>query len=194
METKDFLDRILTNARSGDRFTDKPVTDADLKAIYDYMRWGPTSSNCSPARFVFAKSKEALEAVAATASNTNAKTILSAPVCAIIAYDLKFFENLGELFPANPDASKWMASSEQVAFETAFRNGTLQGAYFILAARALGWDCAPMSGFKKDALDEAFFAGTSWRTNFICPFGVVDPESYPPRPPRLDFDRACEIR
>ncbi len=186
------LDTIFRNARSQNKWFDKPVSSAMLMAVYDLMRFGPTSANCSPARFVFAVSKAAKERLAAHCSPGNAPKVLAAPATVIIGYDLDFAERLPKLFPHNQDAKNWF---KDLALEhaTAFRNGTLQGAYFIIAARALGLDCGPMSGFNNEAVDKAFFAGTRIKSNFICSVGHGDPSGVFARSPRLSFDEACRL-
>ena len=186
------LDTIFRNARTQNKWFDKPVSPAVLMAIYDLMRIGPTSANCSPARFVFAVSKAAKEKLAAHCSPGNAPKVLAAPATVIIGYDLDFAARLPSLFPHNQDAKNWFKDPvlEQA---TAFRNGTLQGAYFIIAARALGLDCGPMSGFNNDAVDKEFFAGTRIKSNFICSVGHGDPSGVFARSPRLSFDEACRL-
>jgi len=186
------LDTIFRSARSQNKWSDKPVSTALLMAVYDLMRMGPTSANCSPARFVFLTTPEAKERLAQHASPANQPKIRSAPATAVIGYDLDFAQRLPALFPHAPEAKNWFADPavEQV---TAFRNGTLQGAYFIVAARALGLDCGPMSGFNNAKVDEEFFAGTRVKSNFICSVGYGDPSGLFARSPRLDFDDACKI-
>ncbi len=186
------LDTIFRSARSQNKWTDKPVSTALLMALYDLLRMGPTSANCCPARFVFLTTADAKERLAKHASPGNAPKIRSAPVTAIIGYDLDFAQHLPKLFPHDQTAKTWFTAPavEQV---TAFRNGTLQGAYFIVAARALGLDCGPMSGFDNAKVDEEFFAGTRIKSNFICSIGHGDPSGVFARSPRLDFDEACKI-
>ena len=186
------FDTIFRSARTQNKWFDKPVSPAMLMAIYDLMRFGPTSANCSPARFVFAISKEAKERLAAHCAPGNAPKVRAAPVTAIVGYDLDFAERLPKLFPHNQDAKNWF--KDPVLEETtAFRNGTLQGAYFIIAARALGLDCGPMSGFNNAAVDKEFFAGTRIKSNFICSVGHGDPSGVFARSPRLSFDEACRL-
>lgn len=186
------FDTIFRNARTQNKWFDKPVSPAMLMAIYDLMRFGPTSANCSPARFVFAVSQEAKERLAAHCAPGNAPKVRAAPVTAIVGYDLDFAERLPKLFPHNQDAKNWF--KDPVLEETtAFRNGTLQGAYFIIAARALGLDCGPMSGFNNAAVDKEFFAGTRIKSNFICSVGHGDPSGVFARSPRLSFDEACRL-
>jgi 3-hydroxypropanoate dehydrogenase len=186
------LDRIFRGARTQNKWLDKPVSNALLMAVYDLMRMGPTSANCSPARIVFATSKEAKEKLAAHCSAANAPKVLSAPATAIIGYDLDFAQRLPVLFPHNQDAKNWF-TNPAVEQTTAFRNGSLQGAYFIIAARALGLDCGPMSGFNNEAVDKDFFAGTRVKSNFICSVGHGDTSGLFERSPRLSFDEACKI-
>jgi nitroreductase len=188
----DALDVIFRQARTQNKWQDKPVSRALLMAVYDLMRWGPTSANVSPARFLFVESDEARKRLAALASEGNRPKILSAPVTAIIGYDLGFAQHLPRLFPHNLDATNWF-KNPQLAETTAFRNGTLQGAYFMIAARALGLDCGPMSGFDNARVDREFFAGTEIKSNFICSIGYGDPSGVFARSPRFDFDEACQI-
>jgi 3-hydroxypropanoate dehydrogenase len=186
------LDRIFRSARSFNQWTDKPVSQALLMAVYDLTRLGPTSANCSPARFIFLTTTEAKERLAKYASSANASKIRSAPATAIIGYDLDFAQRLPKLFPRDQTAKNWFAKLE-VEQATAFRNATLQGAYFMIATRALGLDCGPMSGFDNAKVDAEFFAGTRVKSNFICSVGYGDPAGLLPRDPRLDFDEACKL-
>lgn len=186
------LDLIFREARTYYSWDETPVSDADLHALYDLVKMGPTSANASPARFIFASSPEAKAKLAATASDANAPKILAAPVTVIIGFDNKFYDKLPELFP-HADARSWFSGNAAVARETAFRNSSLQGAYLIIAARALGWDTGPMSGFDKDAVDKAFWAGTDVETNFICSLGKGTTEKLFPRSPRLAFEDAAAI-
>lgn len=187
------LDQIFRTARTQNGWQDKGVSETLIRAVYDLMRFGPTSANCSPARLVFAASAEAKEKLAALATPGNAPKILAAPVTVIIGHDLKFYERIPELFPHNPAAKDWFAGNEKLAETTAFRNGTLQGAYLIVAARALGLDCGPMSGFDNAKVDAAFFSGTTVKSNFICSLGYGDPAKVFGRSPRLSFEDACRI-
>ena len=186
------LATIFRSARTQNKWHDKPVSTALLMAIYDLMRMGPTSANCSPARVVFASSSDAKERLAAHCSPTNAPKVRTAPVTAIIGYDLDFAQRLPKLFPHNQDAMNWFTEPLHVE-TTAFHNGSLQGAYFIIAARALGLDCGPMSGFDNAAVDKEFFAGTRIKSNFICSVGHGNPSGVFARSPRLSFDEACRI-
>lgn len=186
------LDAIFREARTQNAWRDQPVTDADLHAIFDLAKMGPTSANCSPARFVFLRSTEAKEKLRPALSAGNLAKTLSAPVVAVVAYDPKFYDQLPKLFP-HADARSWFASSEALAEETAFRNSSLQGAYFIVAARALGIDTGPMSGFDKPTVDAAFFAESGWKSNFLVNLGHGDPSGLSPRSPRFAFVEACQI-
>ncbi|MEI9885648.1 MAG: malonic semialdehyde reductase [Rhizomicrobium sp.] len=186
------LDIVFRSARTQNKWQDRPVSQTLLMAVYDLLRLGPTSANCSPARFLFLTTPEAKERLAKYASGSNAPKIRSAPATAIIGYDLDFAQKLPVLFPHDQTAKTWFADP-QVEQATAFRNGTLQGAYFIVAARALGLDCGPMSGFNNAKVDEEFFAGTRVKSNFICSVGYGDPSGIFPRSPRLSFDEACKI-
>jgi 3-hydroxypropanoate dehydrogenase len=156
------------------------------------MKWGPTSANTSPARFVFVKSKEGKEKLLPCMSPGNVDKTKAAPVTVIVAQDLEFYEKLPTLFP-HVDARSWFKGKPAFIESTAFRNSTLQGGYFIIAARALGLDCGPMSGFDNAKVDAAFFAGTSWKSNFVCNLGYGDSAQLHPRNPRLDFNEACRI-
>lgn len=183
------LHQLFLSARTFNGYTDQPVDSAQLEAIWDLMKMGPTSANCLPARLVWCTSPEAKEALAACAGGTNPDKIRAAPVSVVIGMDTEFFEYLPEFFP-HADARSWFASNAALAEATAFRNSSLQGAYFILAARALGLDTGPMSGFNPAAVDAAFFADTpTIRTNFISTLGYGDPATIFPRSPRPEFAR-----
>ena len=186
------LDALFGAARTHSVWQDKPVTDAQLHALYEAMRWGPTSANCSPARIVFVKSAEAKDKLLACADAGNLEKIRTAPVTGIIAMDLRFYDQLPALFP-HADARSWFVGNDAKIEATAFRNSSMQGAYLILAARALGLDCGPMSGFDADKLNAAFFAGTALKANFLCNLGYGDTTKLNPRLPRLAFDDACRI-
>ena len=188
----DALDILFREARTFDAFLDTPVPDDLLKQAYDLARMTPTSANCQPMRILFVRSTEAKERMAPALSSTNREKSVRAPVTAIIAHDLEFYENLPRLYHV-PGAEKWFTGQEGLIAETAFRNGSLQGACFMLAARAVGLGVGPMSGFDGTKIDEAFFVGTSWRSNFLCNLGFGDPSTLPPRDPRLKFDEACRI-
>lgn len=188
------LDTIFRDARSFNAWTDKPVSDDMLKELYDLMKMGPTSANCSPARIVFVRSDEAKEKLMPALLPQNQGKTKEAPVCAIIGYDLEFYEKIPELFPHNPDARNWFAGNDPLIQETAFRNSSLQGAYFMIAARSLGLDCGPMSGFDPEAVNKAFFPDGKVKANFICNIGYGDPSrELFERSPRLAFDDACSI-
>jgi 3-hydroxypropanoate dehydrogenase len=186
------LDQLFRTARTHNGWLPKAVSDDELRAIYELMKWAPTSANCSPARIVFVRSREAKERLRPALSPGNLEKTMAAPVTAIIGYDLEFYEKLPQLFP-HADARAWFAGKPAVIETTAFRNGSLQGAYFILAARAVGLDCGPMSGFDNAKVDAEFFAGTSVRSNFLCNLGHGDPAKLFARSPRLAFDDACRI-
>jgi len=186
------LDQLFRDARTHNAFVG-PVTDADLREIYDLMKWGPTSANSTPARFVFVRTDEAKEKLRPAVSASNLAKTMAAPVVVIVAYDLEFYELLPKLFP-HTDARSWFAGkAESHIRDNAFRGGTLQGAYFIVAARALGFDCGPMGGFDNALLDAAFFPDGRWKSNFLINLGHGDPAKLRPRNPRLSFDEACRI-
>lgn len=180
------LDRVFRSARSYNGYLDTPVSEEQLYAIWDLMKMGPTSANQMPARLVWCVSEEAKAKLAACASGTNGPKIIAAPVTVIIGMDVDFHEQLPWLFP-HADAKSWFAGNEALREVSAMRNATLQGAYFIIAARMLGLDTGPMSGFSNDAVDAAFFAGTRVRSNFISTLGYGDPATIFPRSPRPDF-------
>ena len=186
------LDRIFRSARTHDAWQDRKVSPALLMALYDLMRMAPTSANSSPLRIVFVISPEAKARLRPFLSPGNVDKTMAAPVTAILAHDLKFAELLPKLFPHNP-AMKDVFSDPKLAEITAFRNGTLQGGYFILAARALGLDCGPMSGFNNAGVDKEFFPEGMVKSNFLCNLGYGVTESLFPRSPRLSFDEACKI-
>ncbi len=187
------LDQLFLAARSHNAWQGRPVPDELLQRLYNTFRMGPTSANCCPARIVFVKSREAREKLMPALDEGNRAKSMAAPATAIIAYDMKFYEKMEQLFPHAPGARGWFDKDEQTAFTAAFRNGTLQGAYLIMAARALGLDCGPMSGFNNPMVDQLFFAGTSVKSNFICNLGYGDPSGVSPRSPRLEFDEACRF-
>ncbi len=186
------LDLILRNARTHNAWLERPVHDETLHALYELFKWGPTSANSSPARIVFLRSRAAKERLRPALSHGNLDKTMAAPVVAIIAYDLEFYEKLPVLFP-HADARSWFAGKDEVIRTTALRNGTLQGAYLIIAARALGLDCGPMSGFDNAKVDAEFFAGSAVKSNFLCNLGYGDPAKLFPRGPRLSFDEACQV-
>lgn len=186
------LDQLFDKARTNNKWQPREVPDELLARIVDHMKWGPTSANCSPARIVFVKSKDAKERLKPHLSEGNVAKTMAAPATAILAYDLKFYEYLPRLYPP-ADAKSWFAGKKEHADTTAFRNGTLQGGYFILAARALGLDCGPMSGFNNAGVDAEFFSGTDIRSNFLCNLGYGDPAGVYPRSPRFNFDEIARI-
>jgi 3-hydroxypropanoate dehydrogenase len=187
------IDLLFREARTHNKWQDRPVPDEVLHELYDILKFGPTSANSSPARFVFLKSKEAKERLAPALSSGNLDKTMAAPVTVIVAYDPKFYEKLPTLFPHNPDAVSWFTSNDALAATTAFRNGTLQGAYLIMAARALGLDIGAMSGFDNAQVDAAFFADRGWRSNFLVNIGYGDPAGLFDRSPRLPFAEAAVI-
>jgi 3-hydroxypropanoate dehydrogenase len=174
-------------------FLPREVPDSLLKELVDIMKMGPTSANCSPARIIFAKSKEAKERLKPFLSEGNRDKTMKAPVCAIIGFDLAFYEHLPRLFAHNQEARSWFAGKPDHIRTTAMRNGSLQGGYFILAARALGLDCGPMSGFDNAGVDATFFAGTEVKSNFLCNLGYGDRSALMPRNPRFAFDEMAKI-
>lgn len=186
------LDTLFMKARTYNDWSDKPVPAQLLEEIWNVARMGPTSANCSPARIVFVTSDEAKEKLRPCLMKGNVDKTMAAPATAIIGHDLEFHENLPKLFP-HADARSWFAGNDDLIRETAFRNGTLQGAYLILAARALGLDCGPMSGFDKEKVNAAFFAGTSVKANFLCNIGYGTEKDLFPRSPRLAFAEACRV-
>lgn len=187
------LDLLFKEARTHSHWQEVPVDDALLKRAYDLAKMAPTSANCQPMRIVFVKSKEAKEKLKSALDDGNVEKTMKAPVTAIIAYDMEFYEKLSEFFPHEPSARSWFAGKPEVIQTTAFRNGSLQGAYFILAARAVGLDCGPMSGFNNAKLDEAFFKGTSWKSNFLINLGYGEKGKLHPRSPRPEFEETCKI-
>jgi 3-hydroxypropanoate dehydrogenase len=192
MLPQEAFEQIFTKARTHSVWLDRPVADETIRQIYDLAKMGPTSANCSPARFVFVRSKEGKEKLLPCMAAGNVDKTKAAPVTVIVAYDLEFYEKLPKLYPF-ADARSWFVGNQPLIDSAAFRNGSLQGAYLIIAARAMGVDCGPMSGFDNAKLDEAFFAGTKWKSNFVCNLGYGDPTKLHPRAPRLDFEEACKI-
>jgi 3-hydroxypropanoate dehydrogenase len=186
------LDQLFRTARTHNAWTDEPVSDETLRELYDLLKQGPTSANNSAGRFLFLRTREAKERLRPALSAGNTEKTMAAPVTAIVAYDPKFYDHLPRLFP-HTDARAWYAENEELAEATAFRNGTLQGAYLIMAARALGLDCGPMSGFDNASVDAAFFPEGRIRSNFLCSLGYGDPVGVRPRNPRLAFVEACKI-
>ncbi len=190
--SKSVLDQLFLDARSHNAWTDEDVPDTVLKELVDITKMGPTSANCCPARFVFVKSDEAKNRLKPHLSAGNVKKAMTAPVCAIIAHDMKFYDHLPQLFP-HEDARSWFAGKEALIEETAIRNGTLQGAYFMIAARALGLDVGAMSGFDNDGVDGEFFPEGHVKSNFLCNLGRGDPSGLFGRSPRFDFGEMAEI-
>ncbi len=184
---------IFQEARTHNDWLDKDISNDILMEIYDLMKWGPTSANCSPTRIIFAKSKASKDRLLPFVIESNLEKTKSAPVIAIIGYDINFHDHLPKLFPHNPDAQNWFNHSIDIAEETAFRNGSMQGAYFIIAARALGLDCGPMSGFDKEGVDNEFFRDTNIKSNFLCNLGYGDKTKLFERSPRFKFNEICEI-
>ena len=188
---KTALDQLFRSARTRNGWSDQPVPEPLIRELYDLARLGPTSANSNPARYVWVRSAEGKQQLADLASETNKGKILEAPLTVIIGYDLNFAASLPQLFPSKGEAMKRnFQSNPALAQVNAFRNGTLQGAYLMLAARALGLDCGPMSGFNNEGVDAAFFAGTAIKSNFICSLGYGSDKNLFPRNPRLSFEEA----
>lgn len=186
------LDRIFRQARTHSHWLDRPVSDALLREAWELARLGPTSANCQPLRVVFVRSPEAKARLRPALMEGNVEKTMAAPVTAILGHDLAFYERLPRLFP-HADARSWFVGNEPLIATTAFRNGTLQAAYLILALRAVGLDCGPMSGFDNARVDAEFFAGTTVKSNFLLNIGYGDPARLHERGPRLDFDEACRV-
>ncbi len=186
------LAKLFTEARTHNAWLDKPIPAETERKLYDLLKMGPTSANCSPARFVFVRSEAGKEKLRPALSSGNLDKTMSAPLTVIVAHDPKFYDHLPELFP-HTDARSWFTGSEAAARETAFRNGTLQGAWLIMGARALGLDTGPMSGFDKDKVTEAFLAEDGWEANFLVNIGYGDAEALFDRLPKLDFDQVCRV-
>ena len=187
------LDQLFREARTHNKWQDRPVPDAKLHELYDLLKMAPTSANASPARFVFVRTPEGKAKLKPALSAGNLEKTMTAPVTVIVAHDLHFYDNLPKLFPHAPDAKSWFTGSYSFAEQTAFRNGSMQGAYLILAARAVGLDAGPMSGFNNAKVDELFFAGTRWKSNFLVNLGYGDPEGLFDRNPRLTFEEAARF-
>lgn len=185
-------EQLFTEARTQNGYLDQAVPDEQLRALYDLLKWGPTSANCSPGRFIFVRTPEAKAQLAACVAPGNQPKVLAAPATVIIGMDLLFHEQLPKLFP-HTDARSWFVGKPEHIQATAFRNSSLQGAYLITAARALGLGCGPMSGFDAAQVDSAFWAGTAVKTNFICTLGHGDPAKVFARSPRLSFEEACRL-
>ena len=185
-------EQLFTDARTQNAYLPTAVPDSLLHELYDLLKWGPTSANCSPARFVFVRSAQARDKLAACMAPGNAPKVLQAPVTVVVGMDMNFYERLPQLFP-HTDARSWFVGKPELIDATAFRNSSLQGAYLILAARALGLGCGPMSGFDSARMDAEVWAGTSVRTNFVCTLGHGDASKVLARSPRLAFDEACTL-
>ena len=185
-------EQLFTEARTQNGYSAEPVPDETLRQLYELMKWGPTAANSTPARLVFVRSPEAKDKLLACVSAGNVNKVRQAPVTVIVGMDLDFHDKLPKLFP-HVDARAWFANDAAKRAESALRNSSLQGGYLILAARALGLDCGPMSGFDPAKVDAAFWAGSSVRTNFICALGHGDPAKVFQRHPRLGFDEACQL-
>ena len=186
------LDQIFRTARTHRAWRAERVSDATLHALYELMKWGPTTTNSCPARIVFVKSAAAKERLKPALDAGNVKQTMTAPATAIVAYDLEFYEKLPLLAP-HTDARSWFVGQPELIRATALRNGSLQGAYLIIAARAVGLDCGPMSGFDNAKVDAEFFPDGKMKSNFLCNLGYGDPAKLRPRAPRLAFDEACAI-
>jgi len=186
------IDLLFLNARSHSSWTDKIVEDATLVKLYNLVKLAPTSANCSPARFLFIKSAKAKKRLKPAISQGNIDQTMTAPVTVIIGYDLEFYNHLDFLFPKS-GAKSWFTGSKELVIETAFRNSSLQGAYLILAARSLGLDCGPMSGFNKELINKEFFNDDKCEVNFLCNIGYGKPGSLKGKLPRLNFDVACKV-
>jgi len=187
------IDLILRNARSHYAWQDRAVSDDDLKKIYDIMIGGPTSNNGHPIRILFARSEEAKQRLAPALKGNNVEKMMTSPVCAILAYDMKFYERFPELFPHDPGKMQMFIDNPKRCADDAFRNGSLQGAYFMIAARALGFDVGPISGFFNDIVDEEFFADTTLKSNFLCNVGYGDEKAVWQKLPRPSFDSICTL-
>lgn len=192
------LDQLFRQARTYHAWSERPVSEELLRKLYELLKWGPTSANLAPARFAFLRTREAKERLRPALSPGNVEQTMRAPVTVIVAYDERFYEKATVLFPHNPKVREAFAGAPAHAESTAFRNGSLQGAYLILAARSLGLDCGPMSGFDNAKVDEEFFPAPPppegrWRSNFLCNLGYGDPAGLYPRGPRLSFEEACRL-
>jgi len=185
-------ERLFTQARTQNGYMPEPVPDATLRELYELMKWGPTAANSTPARLIFVRSAEAKERLLACVSPGNVNKVREAPVTVIVGMDLDFHDKLPQLFP-HVDARAWFANDAAKRAESAMRNSSLQGGYLIMAARALGLDCGPMSGFDPAKVDAAFWAGSAVKTNFLCALGHGDPSKVFHRNPRLSFDEACRL-
>ena len=185
-------EQLFTEARTQNGYKPEPVPDDMLRQLYDLMKWGPTAANSTPARLIFVRSPAGKDKLLACVSPGNVNKVREAPVTVIVGMDIDFHEQLPKLFP-HTDARSWFVGKDALRAESALRNSSLQGGYLIMAARALGLDCGPMSGFDAAKVDAAFWAGTAVRTNFICALGQGDPSKVFQRNPRLSFDEACQL-
>ena len=190
--TEKAMQQLFTEARTHNGWRPEPVSDDLLKKVYDLAKFGPTSANCCPLRIVFIKTEAGKARLKPILDQGNIEKTMAAPVTALLGMDMKFYDHLPMLFP-HADAKSWFAGNEPKISETAFRNSSLQGAYFMLAARACGLDCGPMSGFDKTKADEEFFKGTPYKSNFLCSLGYGDPSKLFPRSPRFKFEDVCQI-
>ena len=190
--SQEVQDVLFNDARTYNNWQDKEVADDVIRGVFDLLKMAPTGANCCPARFKFVKSDEAKAALKPHLMEGNVEKTMAAPATVIIAFDLKFYEQLPKLFP-HADARSWYVGNEALAKETAMLNGTLQGAYFIMAARTMGLDCGPMAGFDKGGVKDAFFKDEDVAIGFLCNIGYGDPEGLYPRSPRFDFDDVCQI-
>ncbi|MFM7660820.1 MAG: malonic semialdehyde reductase [Betaproteobacteria bacterium] len=195
MISSDALDQLFLKARSQNGWLDKAVSDEQLHQLYALMKWAPTSANSQPGRFLFLRSAEAKEKLRPALSPGNVNKTMSAPVVAIVAHDIDFHERLPEFFPHNPGFADMFRGDEKRGMREgfAFRNGSLQGAYLMMAARSIGLDCGPMSGFDQAKVDAAFFPGSTLRSNFLCTLGYGDPAKVMERLPRMPFEQACQL-
>ena len=192
MTDEKMLDRILRKARSHGDFTDQPVPEELLRAAHELTKWGPTSANSQPMRILYLRSKEAREKLRPSLSATNLEKTMKAPLVALVAYDTRFWENLPRMFHI-PDAINWFKDKGAHTEITAFRNGTLQGGYYLLALRAVGLDCGAMSGFDNAKVDAEFFPDGQWKSNFLCNLGKGDTTKLPPLNPRFGFEEVCKV-
>jgi 3-hydroxypropanoate dehydrogenase len=191
--SEESLDLIIREARSHNGWLDKPISDDILTQLYDIVKMGSTSMNTCPARFIFVRTEEGKARLKKCLAPLNIDKVLSAPVTVIIAHDMEFYQHMPKLFAHNPGAQKLFENNDKMVQSTAFRNGTLQGGYLMVAARALGLDIGPMSGFNNQACDDEFFSGTSIKSNFLCSLGYGDTSKIFQRLPRFDFDEVCQL-
>ncbi|MGQ4880535.1 malonic semialdehyde reductase [Billgrantia sp. LNSP4103-1] len=187
------LDTVFREARTHYSFRPEPIGEETLRQLYDLLKWGPTSMNCQPARYVFVASEEGKSRLLPALSEGNRDKAHEAPVTVIVAVDTRFHEHMPKVFPSSPNARERFAENPEKASDTAWRNGTLQGAYLIIAARMLGLDAGPMSGFDNALVDEEFFPDGRYKSNFLVNLGVGDPDSRRPRSPRLAFEEVAEV-